>query len=358
MQSSLVSESVYSTQELSTHGSHTVDLSDGKRHPPSSLNLTVATLLVRPSAPPSPALSVTSTLVGDVAPPKAKELPDVTDFEAIKVLGRGAQGVVTLVRNKSTGLCHALKSVNVTKLGAALYIRSLEEQDVLKRLAGIPWFVELHASFYDRKHFFFATKYYHNGTLGALMERGRLPAPEARRLAAELVFVLGLLQQKRVLHGDIKPDNLLLDSRGHLVLADFGMARCFAARRADAPWQGLAEAFRADMTCRTVGTPVYAAPEVWYNEVTPQSYPADVWSAGVVIFEMLCGRLPFGPHNIAGHPQERCQNTVRRALGFPEELAEEVDDDARDLVRKMLQLDASARPTIAAIKRHPYFKSM
>lgn len=157
MQSSLVSESVYSTQELSTHGSHTVDLSDGKRHPPSSLNLTVATLLVRPSAPPSPALSVTSTLVGDVAPPKAKELPDVTDFEAIKVLGRGAQGVVTLVRNKSTGLCHALKSVNVTKLGAALYIRSLEEQDVLKRLAGIPWFVELHASFYDRKHFFFAT---------------------------------------------------------------------------------------------------------------------------------------------------------------------------------------------------------
>lgn len=136
-------------------------------------------------------------------------------------------------------------------------------------------------------------------------ERARLPAPEARRLAAELVFVLGLLQQQRVLHGDIKPDNLLLDNRGHLVLADFGMARCFAAPRADAPWRGLASMFveagvmagadptyeRADMTCRTVGTPVYAAPEVWYSEMSPQSYPADVWSAGVVIFEMLFGRV-------------------------------------------------------------------
>ena len=137
------------------------------------------------------------------------------------------------------------------------------------------------------------------------MERGRLPAPEVRRLAAELVFTLGVLQQKRVIHGDIKPKNLLLDERGHLVLADFGMARCFATRRADLPWRGLEEAFveadvlhptdpefeRVDVTCRVVGTPVYAAPEVWWNERTPQSYPADVWSAGVVIFEMLFGRV-------------------------------------------------------------------
>ena len=137
------------------------------------------------------------------------------------------------------------------------------------------------------------------------MERGRLPALETRRLAAELVFALGVLQQKRVIHGDIKPTNLLLDERGHLVLADFGMARCFAVRRADVPWRGLTEAFaeagvlnptdpefeRADVTCRVVGTPVYAAPEVWWNERTPQSYPADIWSAGVVIFEMLFGRV-------------------------------------------------------------------
>ena len=71
------------------------------------------------------------------------------------------------------------------------------------------------------------------------------------------------------------------------------------------PWRGLTEAFaeagvlnptdpefeRADVTCRVVGTPVYAAPEVWWNERTPQSYPADIWSAGVVIFEMLFGRV-------------------------------------------------------------------
>lgn len=143
----------------SMHGFHAFDLQDRMKNLRSSLSPTSSTLRVRPSAPPSPAFSTTSTLVGDVPSPKAKVYPDVTvtDFEAIKVLGRGAQGVVTLVRNKSTGLCHALKSVDVTKLGAACYIRSLEEQDTLKRLAGIPWFVELHASFYDRQHFFLAT---------------------------------------------------------------------------------------------------------------------------------------------------------------------------------------------------------
>lgn len=146
--------------ELSSQAFHSIDLSDGKKHPVSSPTLAVATLPMRLSAPPSPALSATSTLVDDApaAPePKAKEFPDINDFEAIKVLGRGAQGVVTLVRNKSTGLCHALKSVNTTKLCAPLYIRALEEQDVLKRLAGIPWFVELHASFYDREHFSYVT---------------------------------------------------------------------------------------------------------------------------------------------------------------------------------------------------------
>ena len=150
-------ESLDSPPELSMQAFHSIDLSDSRKHPGYSPTLTVATLPLGLSAPPSPALSAASTLVEDAPPPKAKEFPDVTDFEAIKVLGRGAQGVVTLVRNKSTGLCHALKSVNVTKLAAAVYIRALEEQDVLKRLAGIPWFVELHASFYDREHFFYAT---------------------------------------------------------------------------------------------------------------------------------------------------------------------------------------------------------
>ena len=107
------------------------------------------------------------------------------------------------------------------------------------------------------------------------------------------------------MHGDIKPDNLLLDNRGHLLVADFGMARSFDQPSELAPWRELQYALeeagylqpkdpeleRADTTCRAVGTPVYAAPEAWCKSFAPQSCPADIWSAGVTIYEMLTGRV-------------------------------------------------------------------
>ncbi|TFY57872.1 hypothetical protein EVJ58_g6758 [Rhodofomes roseus] len=323
----------------STHTFHTIDLSDGKTSQRTLQTVSTVTLPV----PASPALSRTSTL-----------------------------GVVTLVKDRYTGRSHALKVTKAAKLKPKSYLHLFEEQTTLKRLAGIPWFVELQGSFYDSAHFFLLMKYYPNGSLGSFLGRGRLSPVDARRFAAELIFALGLLREKRVVHGDIKPDNLLLDNRGHLVVADFGMARSFNEPSPLAPWKEFQDAMeeagivepknlefeRADATCRGVGTPVYMAPEVWRKPIAPQSYPADVWSAGVTIYEMLTGRLPFGPHSKYLPALETCFATIRKPLTFPDDLDIDVDDDARDLVHKMLQVDASKRPSIAAIKKHPYFMSI
>ncbi|KAH9840259.1 kinase-like domain-containing protein [Rhodofomes roseus] len=332
----------------STHTFHTIDLSDGKTSQRTLQTVSTVTLPV----PASPALSRTSTLVDDGPETSKQGALSVSDFEGIKILGRGAQGVVTLVKDRYTGRSHALKVTKAAKLKPKSYLHLFEEQTTLKRLAGIPWFVELQGSFYDSAHFFLLMKYYPNGSLGSFLGRGRLSPVDARRFAAELIFALGLLREKRVVHGDIKPDNLLLDNRGHLVVADFGMARSFNEPSPLAPWK------EADATCRGVGTPVYMAPEVWRKPNAPQSYPADVWSAGVTIYEMLTGRLPFGPHSKYLPALETCFATIRKPLTFPDDLDIDVDDDARDLVHKMLQVDASKRPSIAAIKKHPYFMSM
>ena len=203
-------------------------------------------------------------------------------------------------------------------------------------------------------------------------------------MALEAVHSLG------VVHRDVKPDNLLLDARGHLKLSDFGLCTPVgAARKGGVEWAGkdtseeggggaaapppplgggaAAAATREPPTRRelafsTVGTPDYIAPEVLLRSGGGYGPEADWWPLGAVLYEMLCGAPPFAADDAA--------ETVRRAVAWRAWLRlpgegdevdhgeQKLDPDAADLIRRLL-CDApdriGTRGGAAEVKKHPFF---
>ncbi|KAL9331655.1 hypothetical protein ACSQ67_001265 [Phaseolus vulgaris] len=137
-----------------------------------------------------------------------------------------------------------------------------------------------------------------------------------------------------VSHRDIKPDNILFDEENRLKLADFGSADTF---KEGEPMSGV------------VGTPPYVAPEILagrdYNE------KVDVWSGGVVLYQMLAGFLPFRGDS----PVEIFEAVLHSSLRFPTRVFSSVSPAAKDLLRRMLCRDVSRRFSAEQVLRHQWF---
>ncbi|TPP58092.1 Aurora kinase A, partial [Fasciola gigantica] len=145
----------------------------------------------------------------------------------------------------------------------------------------------------------------------------------------QLTHAIAYCHQNDVIHRDLKPENILLGARGEAKIADFGSAVHRPASRRTAPF----------------GTLDYLAPEV----VDPESsyeHPVDIWSLGILAFEMIFGRVPF-----TGETTKDVANQIRFGeLTFPSEASEV----AKDLITRMLQKDPEQRVVVAGILSHPW----
>ncbi|KAG1664810.1 Serine/threonine-protein kinase Sgk3 [Nymphon striatum] len=212
--------------------------------------------------------------LGPTEKPHAKS----SDFEFLKVIGKGSFGKVLLAKHKVELKIYAIKVLQkkmIIKRNETKHIMS--ERNVLLKNLHHPFLVGLHYSFQTSDKLYFVLDYVNGGELFFHLQRERyFPEHRSRFYAAEMASALGYLHSHGIVYRDLKPENILLDSIGHIVLTDFGLCK-----------EGIVG--HNDTTTTFCGTPEYLAPEVIRKQAYDRS--VDWWCLGAVLFEMLYGLL-------------------------------------------------------------------
>nr|XP_021501672.1 serine/threonine-protein kinase 38-like isoform X2 [Meriones unguiculatus]XP_021501673.1 serine/threonine-protein kinase 38-like isoform X2 [Meriones unguiculatus]XP_021501675.1 serine/threonine-protein kinase 38-like isoform X2 [Meriones unguiculatus]XP_021501676.1 serine/threonine-protein kinase 38-like isoform X2 [Meriones unguiculatus]XP_021501677.1 serine/threonine-protein kinase 38-like isoform X2 [Meriones unguiculatus] len=298
------------------------------------------------------------------------------DFESLKVIGRGAFGEVRLVQKKDTGHIYAMKilrKADMLEKEQVAHIRA--ERDILVEADGA-WVVKMFYSFQDKRNLYLIMEFLPGGDMMTLlMKKDTLTEEETQFYISETVLAIDAIHQLGFIHRDIKPDNLLLDAKGHVKLSDFGL--CTGLKKAhrtefyrnlthnppsDFSFQNMnskrkAETWkknRRQLAYSTVGTPDYIAPEVFMQ--TGYNKLCDWWSLGVIMYEMLIGFPPFCSET----PQETYRKVMswKETLAFPPEVP--VSEKAKDLILRFCT-DSENRignGGVEEIKGHPFFEGV
>ncbi|XP_015245528.1 PREDICTED: protein kinase C zeta type [Cyprinodon variegatus] len=203
----------------------------------------------------------------------------LSDFELIRVIGRGSYAKVLLVRLKKNEQIYAMKVVKKELVHDDEDIDWVQtEKHVFEQASTNPFLVGLHSCFQTESRLFLVIEYVNGGDLMFHMQRQRkLPEEHARFYAAEICIALNFLHEKGIIYRDLKLDNVLLDHEGHIKLTDYGMCK-----------EGIRP---GDTTSTFCGTPNYIAPEILRGE--DYGFSVDWWALGVLMFEMMAGRSPF-----------------------------------------------------------------
>ncbi|XP_057270313.1 serine/threonine-protein kinase Sgk2 isoform X3 [Pezoporus wallicus] len=236
--------------------------------------------------PPTPTDNIN---LGPSANPNAKP----TDFDFLKVIGKGSFGKVLLAKRKCDGTFYAVKV--------------LHKKTILKK-----------------KELFFH------------LQRERcFREPRARFYAAEVASAIGYLHSLNIIYRDLKPENILLDCQGHIVLTDFGLCK-----------EGMEQEETTSTFC---GTPEYLAPEVLKKQ--PYDRTVDWWCLGAVLYEMLFGLPPFYSRDVS----QMYDNILHKPLQIQGSKTVAACDILQGLLHKDQKRRLGAKSDFLEIKNHVFF---
>ncbi|PLW36391.1 hypothetical protein PCASD_13722 [Puccinia coronata f. sp. avenae] len=168
-----------------------------------------------------------SPRIPSAVPGKSKSAASIKDFDMLKPISKGAFGQVWLAKKKTTGDYYAIKILKKQDMIAKNQIMNVKsERKILMNQADSDFVVKLFYTFSSRDHLYLVMEYLNGGDCAALVKAlGNLPEQWTRNYVAEVVMGLEYLHSTGVVHRDLKPDNLLIDHRGHLKLTDFGLSK-------------------------------------------------------------------------------------------------------------------------------------
>ncbi|KAF1832085.1 kinase-like protein [Decorospora gaudefroyi] len=201
---------------------------------------------------------------------------NLNHFRLLRVVGKGAFGKVRIVERKDTGLTFALKYIRKDEVVRSESVRNIiRERRMLEHL-NHPFLCNLRYSFQDIEYLYIVVDLMNGGDLRFHISRKTFTEEAVRFWIAQLGCAVRYIHQQGIVHRDIKPDNVLLDSEGHVHLADFNVASDFTPNK--------------PLTSKS-GTLAYLAPEVY--EGKGYSCEVDWWSLGVLFYECIYNKRPF-----------------------------------------------------------------
>nr|AAA16056.1 crp [Dictyostelium discoideum] len=285
-------------------------------------------------------------------------------YSKIEKLGEGTYGIVNKAKNRETGEIVALKRIRLDSEDEGVPCTAIREISLLKELKH-PNIVRLHDVIHTERKLTLVFEYLDQDLKKYLDEcGGEISKPTIKSFMYQLLKGVAFCHDHRVLHRDLKPQNLLINRKGELKLADFGLARAFG--------------IPVRTYSHEVVTLWYRAPDVLMGS-RKYSTPIDIWSALCIFAEMASGR-PLFPGSgtsdqlfrifkILGTPNEESWPSITELpeykTDFPVHPAHQLssivhglDEKGLNLLSKMLQYDPNQRITAAAALKHPYFDGL
>lgn len=256
-------------------------------------------------------------------------------YQLVEEIGRGRFGTISRCFSPSTNEFYACKVIDKKLLTDPLDRDCLQNEPKLMTLvAPHPNIVQIVDAFEDDDSLSIVMELCDPMTLcDQILQNHPISETKAALYMKQLLSAIAHCHRNGVVHRDVKPENVFLDSRNRVKLGDFGSA----------DWLGDERSLNG-----IVGTPYYVAPEVVmgrdYNE------KVDVWSAGVVLYTMLAGVPPFYGETAT----EVFEAVLRANLRFPTRVFRSVSPAAKDLLRKMICRDVSRRLSAEQALRHPW----
>jgi len=262
------------------------------------------------------------------------------DYELLKVLGRGTFGKVVLCREKKNQKLYAMKILRKEVIVSRGEVEhTMAEKRVLESSAH-PFIISLRRSFTTEDRLCLVMEYVNGGELFVHLGREHKFTEERTRFyGAEIASALGYLHKNGIVYRDLKLENLLLDSDGHIKVADMGLVK---------------EGVQGEDTTRTFcGTPEYLAPELLQE--ADYGTAVDWWALGCVMYEMMTGRLPFYSRD-----QTKLFTAImKEKLSLPSSIS----SPANALLSGLLSKDPAQRlgagpGDVQEIKEHQFFQAI
>ncbi|CAH8528620.1 unnamed protein product [Heterobilharzia americana] len=256
----------------------------------------------------------------------------IGDIDIGRKLGEGRFGSVYLAREKASRFVIALKILSKCRLTTQELMKQVQREIEIQSHLKHPNIVRMYSYFYDKKRIYMVLEYLPRGELSKDITRfGHFGDARAATYVYQLSKALSYCHQNDIIHRDVKPENILLGARGEVKIADFGSAVHLPASRR--------------MT--TFGTLNYLAPEMFHLDRV-HDHTVDIWSLGILTFEMLTGYLPFD-----GDTFQDISGKIQTAdIVFPDTL----NVDAKELITGMLKKSPNQRVSLDEVDSFQWIK--